>query len=54
MPLAQDLIEQARHLANREPKPPKQASLRDHRCRCELEEVTATERPGTDEVELKF
>src|SRR5271155_5126704 len=28
MPLAQDLIEQARHLANREPKRPKQASLR--------------------------
>ncbi len=28
MPLAQDLLEQARHLANREPKRPKQASLR--------------------------
>ncbi len=28
MPLPQDLIEQARHLANREPKRPKQASLR--------------------------
>lgn len=28
MPLAQDLLEQARHLATREPKRPKQASLR--------------------------
>ncbi|MGP0072741.1 MAG: hypothetical protein ACLPWF_12510 [Bryobacteraceae bacterium] len=28
MPLAQDLLEQARHLANREPKRPRQVSLR--------------------------
>jgi uncharacterized protein (UPF0332 family) len=28
MPFASDLLEQARHLANREPKRPKQASLR--------------------------
>jgi uncharacterized protein (UPF0332 family) len=28
MPFANDLLEQARHLANREPKRPKQASLR--------------------------
>ncbi len=28
MPFADDLLEQARHLANREPKRPKQASLR--------------------------
>lgn len=28
MPFPQDLLEQARHLANREPKRPKQASLR--------------------------
>lgn len=28
MPFAQDLLEQARHLANREPKRPRQASLR--------------------------
>src|SRR5579863_4007092 len=28
MPFADDLLEQARHLANREPKRPRQASLR--------------------------
>jgi hypothetical protein len=28
MPIADDLLEQARHLANREPKRPRQASLR--------------------------
>ena len=28
MPFPNDLLEQARHLANREPKRPKQASLR--------------------------
>jgi len=28
MPFAEDLLEQAKHLANREPKRPEQASLR--------------------------